>query len=68
MGLIGLYDLDQNRMGSAADLVIQHNLSGRRSLSAPDAAFIGLAQELGVTVVTFEEYFKTVYPNAVVLA
>ena len=66
LGLIRLYDLDQTRMGSATDLVIQHNFSKKRSLSAPDATFIGLAEELGVSVVTFEDYFKTVSGRAVV--
>lgn len=68
LGLIKLYDLDESRMRSATDLVIQHNLSGKRSLSAPDATFIGLAQELGVNVVTFEEYFQEVSHRAVVPA
>ena len=68
LGLIKLYDLDQERMNAAIDLVIQHNHSRRRSLSAPDATFIGLAEELGVNVVTFEDYFKQVSPRAVVPA
>ena len=66
LGLIRLHDLDETRMRSATDLVIQHNLSRHRSLSAPDATFIGLAEELGVNVVTFEEYFRSVSPRAVV--
>ena len=66
LGLVNLYDLDQDRMRQATDLVIQHNLSRRRSLSAPDAIFIGLAEELGVHLVSFEGYFKSISDRAVV--
>ena len=67
LGLMKLYDLEENRMRSATDLVIRHNVSRRRSLSAPDATFICLAEELGVSVVTFERYFGTVSSTALVL-
>lgn len=66
LGRIKLYDLEENRMSSAIDLVIRHNLSRRRSLSAPDATFIGLAEELQVRLVTFERYFESVSPRALV--
>lgn len=66
LGLIKLYDLEETRMRSATDLVIQHNRSRRRSLAAPDATFISLGEELGVDVVTFEKYFKQVSHRAVV--
>ena len=68
MGLIRLYDLDETRMVSAIELVIQHNVSRRSSLSAPDATFICLAEELGVTLVTFEKKFKRVTGRALVPA
>lgn len=68
LGLIKLYDLDERRMRSATDLVIQHNISRQRSLSAPDVTFITLAEELGVNVVTFEKYFQAVSHKAVVPA
>lgn len=68
LGLIQLYDLQEDRMRSAADLVIQHNISRRRSLSAPDATFVGLAEELELSLITFEKYFGTVSRRALVLA
>ena len=67
-GLITLYDLDEDRMRAATDLVVRHNLSRRRSLSAPDATFIGLAEELGVPLITFEKYFEAVSSRALVPA
>ena len=67
-GLIRLYDLDERRMDIAGDLVIQHNLSRRGSLSAPDAAFVGLAEELVGNVVSFEKNFQRVSERAVVPA
>ena len=66
LGLVRLYDLEENRMWSATDLVVQHNVSRRRSLSAPDATFIGLSEELQVRLVTFERYFESVSPRALV--
>ena len=66
LGLLKLYDLDETRMRSATDLVLQHNLSRRHSLSPPDASFISLAEELGINVVTFEKYFQAVSHRAVV--
>ena len=66
LGLIRLYDLQEARMKAAVDLVIQHNRSRRRSLSAPDATFIGLAEELEMPLVTFEKYFETVSTRALV--
>ena len=65
LGLIRLYDLQEPRMTSAIELVIQHNLSRRRSLSAPDANFISLAEELGVPLITFEKYFSSVSSRAI---
>ena len=66
LGLIHLYDLQEVRMTSAIELVVQHNLSRRRSLSAPDATFIGLAEELGIPLISFEKYFETVSERAMV--
>ena len=66
--LIRLYDLEESRMVTATNLVMLHNLSRRRSLSAPDATFIGLAEELGVPLITFEKYFTNVSPRALVPA
>lgn len=66
LGLIRLYDLEETRMSSAIDVVIQHNVSRRRSLSAPDAIFISLAEELGIRVVTFDKYFEKVSSRALV--
>lgn len=63
--LITLYDLDEERMRAATDLVVRHNLSRRRSLSAPDATFIGLAEEFGVPLITFEKYFGSVSSRAI---
>lgn len=68
MGLITLYDLEDHRMTSATDLVMRHNISRRRSLSAPDATFISLAEELGLNLVTFEKYFRSVYSRAILLS
>lgn len=65
-GVIKLYDLEEKRMSSAIDLVIQHNLSRSRSLSAPDATFISLAEELGIRVVTFDKYWESVSRRALV--
>ena len=68
LGFIRLYDLDERRARIAVDLVIRHNVSRRRSLSAPDATFIGLAEELNVRLVTLEKYFAVVTPRALVPA
>jgi len=68
LGLIKLYDLEESRMRVATDLVMQHNKSRKRSLSAPDATFVGLAEELGITLVTFEKCMGEVSQNAVVPA
>lgn len=67
-GLIRLYDLDEDRMRSATELVMLHNLSKRRSLSVPDATFVCLAEELGVSLISFEKYFEAVYSRAKVPA
>lgn len=67
-GLIRLYDLDEKRMKSATERVMLHNLSTRRSLSAPDATFICLAEELGVSIISFEKYFQAVSNRALVPA
>jgi len=66
MNLIKLYDLEEARMMPAVDLVIQSYRSKKRSISAPDANFICLAEELGVTLVSFEKYFPSVYDRALV--
>ena len=66
LGLIRLYDLQEPRTTLATDLVIQHNLSRRRSLSAPDATFIALAEELEIPLITFEKYFNMVSPRVLV--
>ena len=65
-GLIKLYDLQEERMSLAVELVIQHNISNRRWISAPDATFIGLAEELQVPLISFEKYFETVSERAMV--
>ncbi|MBI4299412.1 MAG: PIN domain-containing protein [Chloroflexi bacterium] len=64
MGLIKLYDLDEDRMWAASDLAIKHNRSKNSSLSAPDAVLIGLAEELNTNLITFEKYFLSVSPKA----
>ena len=66
LGLIRLYDLQEARMTAAIELVVQHNLSRRRSSSAPDATFIGLAEELEIPLITFDKYFETVSKRALV--
>lgn len=68
LGLIRLYDLEERRTRSAVDLAIKHNVSRRKSLSAPDAPFIGLAEELDVRLVTLEKYFAAVSRQALVPA
>ena len=66
LGLIKLYDLQEERMSAAVELVMKHNISRRRQISAPDAIFIGLAEELGVPLVSFEKYFESVSDRALV--
>lgn len=66
MNLIKLYDLQEDRMMSAVELVIQYNRSRQRSLSGPDANFICLAEELGVPLVSFEKHFESVSDRAIV--
>ena len=68
LGLVKLYTLEEARMNSAVDLVMRHNLSRRRSLSAADAEFIALAEELEVPLITFEKYFPSVSARALVPA
>ena len=63
-----MYDLDRSRMESSIELSITYNRSRKRSLSAPDAVFISLAEELAVNVVSFEKYFAEVSRQAVVPA
>ena len=65
-GAIELYEVDVNRTAAAISLVIQHNHSKNRSLSAADATFIGLAKELDINVISFEKYFRKVSSKAVV--
>ena len=67
-GAIRLYEFGEARMKAAVDLVTVHNLSRRRSLSAPDAIFIALAEELGCELVTFEKYFSQVSKRAMIPA
>ena len=66
LGLIQLYDLEEERMLASVELVLQANRSKRRWLSAPDANFICLAEELGVPLVSFEKYFESVSDRALV--
>ena len=66
LGLIKLYDLQEERMLSPVELVIQFDVSRRHSLAAPDAIFVSLAEELGVTLVTFEKYLTSVSDRALV--
>ena len=66
LGLVKLYTLEEARMNSAIDLIMRHNLSKRRSLSAPDAEFIALAEELEIPLITFEKYFPSVSARALV--
>lgn len=66
LGLIKLYDLQDERMSAAVELVMQHNISRRRQISAPDAIFISLAEELGVPLVSFEKYFESISDRALV--
>ena len=68
LGLVKLYTVDEGRMNAAVDLVLRHNLSRRRSLSAPDAEFIALAEELEIPLITFEKYFPSVSVRALVPA
>ena len=68
LGLLKLYALEEARMNSAVDLVMRHNLSKRRSLSAADAEFIALAEELEISLITFEKYFPSVSARALVPA
>ncbi len=68
LGLVKLYALEEARMNSAIELVMRHNLSRRRSLSAPDAEFIALAEELELPLITFEKYFPSVSDRAFVPA
>lgn len=67
-GLITLHELDHIRTKTAVDLVMEHNISRRRRLSAPDATFICLAEELGTQLVTLEKYFASVSQRALVPA
>lgn len=64
---IKLYDLEEPRARSAVDLVLRHNVSRRKSLSAPDAIFIGLAEELDMRLITLEKKFSKVSQRALVL-
>ena len=68
LGLVKLYTMEEVRMSSAVDLVIRHNVFRRRSLSAPGAEFIALAEELEVPLITFEKYFPSVSDRAFVPA
>ena len=68
LGLVKLYTLEEPRMNSAVDLVMRHNLSRRRSLSAADAEFIALAEELEISLISFEQYFPSVSARALVPA
>ena len=68
LGLVRLYTQEEARVNSAVDLVMRNNLSRRRSLSAPDAEFIALAEELRIPLITFEKYFPSVSTRALVPA
>jgi len=65
--IMKLYDINEDRMGSASTLVMKHNVSHRKSLSAPDASFIALSEELGFEVITLEKKFENVTDRATVL-
>jgi len=67
LGLVRLYDFQEARKQTAVDLAIRNNVSKRRYLSAPDAIFIGLADELEITLVTLEKSFSAASPRALVL-